>query len=208
LGEDTDTTAAVTGGLAGLLYGYASIPKTWIYCIANIDAINAFFHYQQPNCNALQGKLKLRYNVTTLGDYTNLGPNGEDFKYAYEKLDHEIDATMHLTNENGVNTIELNFNYPHYPVQGDVNCEMQSKITCESDNFFFMIDFKEFEYLSADESIIKGTLATNIVDSPDVDCFFYEFHVQQTNCREIIQNSTLGEWNFDVDGIEDGYDLL
>ena len=156
----------------------------------------------------MQGKLKLRYNVTTLGDYTNLGPNGEDFKYAYEKLDHEIDATMRLTNDKGVNTIELNFNYPHYPVQGDVNCEMQSKITCESDNFFFMIDFKEFEHLSADESIIKGTLATNIIDSPDVDCFFYEFHVQQTNCREIIQNSTLGEWNYDVDGIEDGYDLL
>jgi hypothetical protein len=33
----------------------------------------------------------------------------------------------------------------------------------------------------------------------------YEFHVQQTNCREIIQNSTLGEWNYTVDGIDDGY---
>ena len=205
LGEDTDTTAAVTGGLVGLLYGYASIPKTWIYCIANIDAINALFHYQQHNCNALQGRLKLRYNVTTLGDYNNLGPNGEDFKYAFEKLDHEIDATMHLTNDKGVNTIELNFNYPHYPVQGDVNCEMQSQITCGTDQFFFMIDFKTFEHISAHESIIKGGIAVNIIDSPDVDCFFYEFHVQQTNCREIILNSTLGEWNFNVDGIEDGY---
>jgi len=207
LGEDTDTTAAVTGGLAGLLYGYANIPKKWIYCVANLDAINSFFHIQQPAIHALSGKLNVLYKCTTLGDYTTFGPGEEDFIYAYEKRNHSLDATMHLTNDKGVNTIELNFNYPHYPVQGYVHCDMQSNITCEADNFFFMIDFKEFEHLSADESIIKGTLATNIIDSPDVDCFMYEFHVQQTNCREIIQNSTLGEWNFDVDGIDDGYDI-
>ena len=30
LGEDTDTTAAITGGLAGLLYGMEGIPAAWI----------------------------------------------------------------------------------------------------------------------------------------------------------------------------------
>lgn len=34
LGEDTDTTGAVTGGLAGLLYGLDNIPKKWIKQIA------------------------------------------------------------------------------------------------------------------------------------------------------------------------------
>ena len=29
LGEDTDTVAAVAGGLAGALYGYENIPKEW-----------------------------------------------------------------------------------------------------------------------------------------------------------------------------------
>jgi ADP-ribosyl-[dinitrogen reductase] hydrolase len=29
LGNDTDTTAAVAGGLAGIIYGYDSIPKRW-----------------------------------------------------------------------------------------------------------------------------------------------------------------------------------
>ena len=39
LGEDTDTTGAVTGGLAGLLYGFDNIPKKWIEQIAKNDEI-------------------------------------------------------------------------------------------------------------------------------------------------------------------------
>ncbi len=39
LGEDTDTTACVTGGLAGLLYGYEEIYKAWIKEIARKDDI-------------------------------------------------------------------------------------------------------------------------------------------------------------------------
>ncbi len=40
LGADTDTTGCVTGGLAGLLYGYDSIPKGWTRKIARGDDIN------------------------------------------------------------------------------------------------------------------------------------------------------------------------
>ena len=40
LGEDTDTTGAVTGGLAGLLYGLDSIPKKWLQKIARYDDIS------------------------------------------------------------------------------------------------------------------------------------------------------------------------
>lgn len=39
LGDDTDTTAAVTGGLAGLLYGFNSIPKEWIKELARLSDI-------------------------------------------------------------------------------------------------------------------------------------------------------------------------
>ncbi len=34
LGSDTDTTGAVTGGLAGLIYGWENIPATWISAMA------------------------------------------------------------------------------------------------------------------------------------------------------------------------------
>jgi len=39
LGDDTDTTGAVTGGLAGLLYGLDNIPTNWITQIARKDDI-------------------------------------------------------------------------------------------------------------------------------------------------------------------------
>ena len=40
LGEDTDTTGAVTGALAGLLYGVDSIPERWIKQIARSNDID------------------------------------------------------------------------------------------------------------------------------------------------------------------------
>lgn len=39
LGNDTDTTAAVTGGLAGLLYGYEAIPRNWLAQLARKEDI-------------------------------------------------------------------------------------------------------------------------------------------------------------------------
>lgn len=41
LGEDTDTVATVAGGLAGLFYGYESIPQEWLAVIARRDFIES-----------------------------------------------------------------------------------------------------------------------------------------------------------------------
>lgn len=41
LGEDTDTTGAVTGGLAGLYYGANAIPQEWIRGLARLEDIEA-----------------------------------------------------------------------------------------------------------------------------------------------------------------------
>lgn len=41
LGEDTDTTAAVTGGLAGVMYGIEAIPMEWRNAIARRDEVMA-----------------------------------------------------------------------------------------------------------------------------------------------------------------------
>ena len=39
LGSDTDTTGAVTGGLAGILYGADSIRLSWVSQLARVDDI-------------------------------------------------------------------------------------------------------------------------------------------------------------------------
>jgi ADP-ribosylglycohydrolase len=41
LGNDTDTTAAVAGGLAGLLWGEAAIPEEWLEVLARREEITA-----------------------------------------------------------------------------------------------------------------------------------------------------------------------
>jgi ADP-ribosylglycohydrolase len=40
LGRDTDTTGAVTGGLAGIIYGYEEIPSKWLEKLAKKDCID------------------------------------------------------------------------------------------------------------------------------------------------------------------------
>lgn len=39
LGSDTDTTAAIAGGLAGIIYGYDNIPREWIEKLQRKDLI-------------------------------------------------------------------------------------------------------------------------------------------------------------------------
>jgi ADP-ribosyl-[dinitrogen reductase] hydrolase len=52
LGDDSDTTGAITGGLAGILYGYENIPEKWISKLARKDDITAlsevFFNKMIP----------------------------------------------------------------------------------------------------------------------------------------------------------------
>ena len=49
LGSDTDTTAAVAGGLAGIYYGFENIPVDWVNQIARKDEIialaNNFYNF-------------------------------------------------------------------------------------------------------------------------------------------------------------------
>ncbi len=45
LGDDTDTVGAVTGGLAGLYYGYDAIPTDWIQALQKLDWIEELLGY-------------------------------------------------------------------------------------------------------------------------------------------------------------------
>ncbi len=56
-GEDTDTTAAITGGLAGLYYGIGSIPKTWRKRLVKYDEIeDLIFRFYKSLENETESK--------------------------------------------------------------------------------------------------------------------------------------------------------
>jgi len=44
LGADTDTTAAVVGGIAGLFFGYSKIPPKWIDVLARKEDLSSFIN--------------------------------------------------------------------------------------------------------------------------------------------------------------------
>lgn len=46
LGDDTDTIGAVTGGLAGIIYGYEAIPKEWIISLRGKKLIDSYCSWQ------------------------------------------------------------------------------------------------------------------------------------------------------------------
>ena len=54
LGGDTDTIAALTGGLAGIYYGYDNIPKEWLDQIASPHLINNLFNKIDSNAKYIQ----------------------------------------------------------------------------------------------------------------------------------------------------------
>ena len=60
LGDDADTVAAVTGQLAGAVWGVSDIPKAWIYRLAWQQRIRklaaALFHGRNPEMNDDQRK--------------------------------------------------------------------------------------------------------------------------------------------------------
>jgi ADP-ribosyl-[dinitrogen reductase] hydrolase len=48
LGNDTDTTACIAGGVAGLLYGYAGIPTRWLDALKGKERVEELLLRAQP----------------------------------------------------------------------------------------------------------------------------------------------------------------
>lgn len=63
-GEDTDTTGAVVGGLAGLYYGEAAIPEAWLQVLARRADIEDLAHRAAIECAPLSRPLPNSYWAT------------------------------------------------------------------------------------------------------------------------------------------------
>ena len=53
LGEDTDTVGAICGGLAGIYYGFDSIPVDWIDAVYKIDEVLSLCERYEEICDEL-----------------------------------------------------------------------------------------------------------------------------------------------------------
>ena len=56
LGDDTDTVAAVAGGLAGAMYGYDAIPKDWLHMLHKRRYIEEMCNRASKNWHAENGR--------------------------------------------------------------------------------------------------------------------------------------------------------
>ena len=54
LGGDTDTNAAICGGLAGIYYGFDEIPIDWIESIPHLDKVHALCEEYEAFCDEYQ----------------------------------------------------------------------------------------------------------------------------------------------------------
>lgn len=68
LGGDTDTIGALTGGLAGLVYGYRDIPENWVNVLKRKEYLNKLVDKFEKKINVLKNKKIIYMWPNGLGD--------------------------------------------------------------------------------------------------------------------------------------------
>lgn len=89
LGDDTDTIGALTGGLAGLAYGYNNIPKEWINVLRRKDYLTTLVDKFNELVDTKNKEKAIYMWQTGLGDM-NKFLNGEN---TLPKKDKKADST-------------------------------------------------------------------------------------------------------------------
>ena len=89
LGDDTDTIGALTGGLAGLIYGYKNIPEEWINELKRKEYLNSLIKKFNELINNKKGTKPIYMWQNGLGDM-NKCLNG---KNALPQKDKKANAT-------------------------------------------------------------------------------------------------------------------
>jgi ADP-ribosylglycohydrolase len=89
LGSDTDTTAAVTGGLAGLYYGVNNIPQQWLQVLARRDEIESLAERMSKRNKIMKYDFIATLNYKTTEEGGRHRPanteNWQMMKFSFEK---------------------------------------------------------------------------------------------------------------------------
>ncbi len=91
LGDDTDTIGALTGGLAGIIYGYNSIPKKWINDLQKksyLDrSVNSFVIYLKQLKNENKEEKMENHNIVEVERNDMIMNNKLDIKLLEDTID-------------------------------------------------------------------------------------------------------------------------
>lgn len=187
LGKDTDTTGAVTGGLAGMLYGFETIPKFWITVLPRIESINKLIYQYKKETMEIKGLITYRYVRTDDIDY-------EGFSRDYTPVDHQAEATFFLPNDEGKNVLVFQLQYPKYPhnleVQHTFDWEFYHK-TKKRNVDSVTVFINNITFLDNNQVIFTGCFVNCHAKDEYYDTFNFSTYFKHENIKSIVMASTL-----------------
>lgn len=172
LGQDTDTTAAIAGGLAGLYYGYEDIPKDWLETIIKRDELEEL-------CHDFYLSIMRRGTQKMLGHYEFL----EEFR-GQEKLDwrfKDLDVEGSFANR-----------YPDFFKQRSAFLQDFYWTSLMDYSYLVTLEnehgYKEKEEIDLDQADLKLTLAvfTDYIRQERVDPDFINKAIKDGDFIEIL----------------------
>lgn len=182
LGEDTDTTGAVTGGLAGLLYGFQTIPKNWIAVIRKLDDINQLIHKFQSTQNEFETNMTVKYKYSGTAD-------SDVFTNEFENYTFLTKAVFALTNINGINTLKFNFIEPISNINEEIKIFINADKMSQGKIYNYGLSFF-IEKKTKEQKLLSGELIVNNESSENYYVYNCDFELDK-NQMELLKNSTV-----------------
>lgn len=182
LGKDTDTTGAVTGGLAGLIYGFKAIPKNWITVLKKLDDINQLIHKFQSTQNEFETNMVVEYGYTGTTDCDVFTNEFEDYTFSTK-------AIFALTNQNGNNTLRFNYIDPVSNTEEEVEIFIDSFVLSKGKTYNYHFSFRIDEE-TKHQNFFSSELIVDNLPYENYHIFKCKFELNK-NQMELLENSTI-----------------
>ena len=182
LGDDTDTTGAVTGGLAGLLYGFKGIPKKLLRVLRKVDDINQLIHKFQSTQNEFEIDIVFEYGYTGTTDCDVFTDEFKDYTISTKVI-------FALTNQNGNNTLKFNYIDPASNTEQEVEIYIDDFVLSKgkTEGYSFMFSIEE---QNKSENFFLAELIVESLPTDNYHIFNCKFELNDHQ-MELLENSTI-----------------
>ncbi|CAF2549008.1 unnamed protein product [Rotaria sp. Silwood2] len=205
LGDDTDTTAAIYGQLAGACYGYQNLPKKWlkhvyaknfIYHVSNwifYEGNSWSLNQKTPKNGALMNSYNLAHNHSSIsrpeGDISN--DYGSMINLSFLTIARKaIDPSGYIgCLYNGrqdciIPSSNISIKMKENPTYPPIQCHVKSSSNCDLRNLLRVAGFGSELRLSVASGIVKPMGIASVVHYPFVidentRVFYYSYSVRK-----------------------------